>query len=112
MRKLATIVVVAVAVLVGTAVPALAHEGGNDFVCPVFNSKAIEAQGGEAKNPNAFEVGDGVPIFWTLLPGGPDKADHLDVPDQATNMNGAGGVHGVPHSAPGDSDYTAIWNGD
>jgi hypothetical protein len=112
MRRLITIVVVAVAVLVGTAVPALAHEGGNDFVCPVFNSKAIEAQGGVAKNPNAFLVADGDPPFYTLLPGGPDKANHLDVPDQATNMNGAGRVHLLPHSAPGDSDYTAIWNGD
>ena len=75
---------------------------GNDFVCPVITSDAM----GE-HNPNAVPLGD--TGHWTVGPS--TTADHLNVPDQATN-GGGDGVPGGPHSAPGDTDYTAIWNGD
>lgn len=111
MRGLRTLMVlpaVVGALFVSAALPAFAHEGGNDFVCPVFKSAAVGAH-----NPNA------VPIFggdYTILPGfraglGEQRADHLDVPDKATNMNGNGSPGGA-HAAPGDPDYSAIWNGD
>jgi len=74
---------------------------GNDFVCPVITSEGM----GE-HNPNAVPIGEG---HWTVGPS--TTADHLNVPDQATNGGGTGSPGG-PHSEPGDTDYTAIWNGD
>lgn len=100
LRKLIVLPAVVSALFVSAALPAFAHEGGNDFVCPVFKSAAV----GE-HNPNAFGIAGG---HWTLLPG---KADHLDVPDKATNDNGNGSPGGS-HASPGDPDYSAIWNGD
>lgn len=89
------------ALFVSTALPVLAHEGGNDFVCPVFNDEA--AVGGH--NPNAVMLPSGE---YTIAPEG---ANHLSVPDQATNMDGLGSPGGV-HASPGDSDFSGIWNGD
>jgi hypothetical protein len=107
-RKLMLILIPAVVALsIGAALPALAHEGGNDFVCPVFNDNAAVGD----HNPNAVMIGDG---HYTVIPGlntGIPRANHLDVPDQATNSDGTGSPPG-PHSSPGDPDYTAIWNGD
>jgi hypothetical protein len=107
-RKLMVLLAVVGALFVSAALPAFAHEEGNDFVCPVFKSAAV----GE-HNPNAVEIGDG---DYTILPGyraglGEQRADHLDVPDKATNMNGNGSPPGA-HASPGDPNYTAIWNGD
>ncbi len=102
----------AITVLFAGALPAMAA-GGNDFVCPVWNS---DSQAG-AKNPNAVEIGGG---DYTIIPGlnrgnsgkvGTQRADTLNVPDGATNMNGDG-TPGGTHASPGDSDYSAIWNGD
>ena len=63
-----------------------------DFVCPVFNSEAVGAH-----NPNAVQIGGG---DYTIIPSG---AQYLDVPDHATNGDGAG-------TSPGDKNYSAIWN--
>jgi len=72
-------------------------EKTNGFVCPVFNPKSAVGE----HNPNA------VPIFGGdyTIPG-----PNVSVPLNATNGNGAGSPVG-PHSAPGDTDYTAIWSG-
>jgi hypothetical protein len=51
MRKLIIVAIVLGALFVSTALPAFAHEGGNDFVCPVFNSDAVGAH-----NPNAVPL--------------------------------------------------------
>ena len=88
------------------AMPVLA-DGGNDFVCPVFNSSAAVGE----KNPNAQPIGGG---DSTIIPGantGTPRANQLDVPDLATNMDGAGSPAGS-HASPGDTDYSAIWNVD
>ena len=111
MRKLVTIVVVSLAVLLGTAVPAFAYEGGNDFVCPMFKSDAVGQH-----NPNAHPIGSG---DYTVIPGvngngqnaDTQRANHLDVPDQATNDNSVRSPGGS-YLVPGDPGYTAIWNGD
>ena len=83
-----------------TAVPAFAHEGGTDFVCPVFNSNAAVGE----HNPNAIMISGG---DYTIIPSG---AQHLSVPDQATNMDGSGTPMGT-HASTGDTNYSAIWNG-
>jgi hypothetical protein len=67
------------------------------FVCPVFNSDSAVG----AKNPVAVEIGGG---DYTIA--GPD----VSVPLHATNGAGAGSPMGG-HSAPGDTDYTAVWAG-
>jgi hypothetical protein len=67
------------------------------FVCPVFNSASAVG----AHNPNAVEIAGG---DYTIV--GPN----VRIPVLATNGNGAGSPGGA-HSAPGDSDYTAIWSG-
>jgi hypothetical protein len=96
-----------VAASVGGALPAFAHEDGNDFVCPVFNE---DSKAGE-KNPNAHPIGgDDV----TIIPGentGEQRANHLDIPDKATNGDGDG-TPGGDHSSTGDSDYSGVWDGD
>lgn len=90
--KLAVIPIVAV-FLLATAAPAFA-----DFVCPVFKSSSVGQH-----NPNAEQIGGG---DYAIVPQG---ADHLNVPDHATNMDGAGSPGGA-HARPGDRDYSAIWN--
>jgi len=96
LRKLTLLPTVAEILVLG-ATPAFA-DSGNDFVCPVLNPTV------GAHNPNAAPISGG---FYTVAPAG---AGHLSVPDQATNMDGAGSPSGS-HAAPGDSDYSAIWNG-
>ena len=79
--------------LVAGAAPVEKVEG---FVCPVFNSNSAVGE----HNPNAVPIANG---DYTIL--GPT----VNVPMHATNGNGVGSPGG-PHSSPGDSDYTAIWN--
>jgi len=81
------------------------HQGnpGSDFVCPVIKSGAVGAH-----NPVASPLGN--TGTYTVVPQ-TSQANHLNVPDHATNGNGSG-VPGGPQSAPSDTDYTAIWNGD
>jgi hypothetical protein len=71
------------------------------FVCPVIPSAAV----GE-NNPQAKPLGD----TGTYTVGPPTAADggNLMVPITATNADGSG-VPGGPQSAPGDTNYTAIW---
>lgn len=74
-----------------TAMP----EKTDAFICPVFNSDAVGMH-----NPNAVLIGGG---DYTIL--GPN----VNVPVHATNSDGAGSPGGA-HSAPGDTDYSPIWN--
>lgn len=79
---------------------------GNDFVCPVIASEAMGMH-----NPNAVPLGE----TGTYTVGQPTR-HNINVPDQATNGHGWGvpGETEEPYaqSMPGDTDYTAIWNGD
>jgi hypothetical protein len=109
MRKLISILLalsLAVVGLVasGTFSMAAPHQGnpGTAFVCPVIPNEAVGAH-----NPIAGPLGD--TGTYTVVPA-TSQANNLNVPDGATNMNGAG-VPGGPQSAPGDTDYTAIWQG-
>lgn len=119
MKKLAigvSVLAVLIIGLIGTTSMAFAispdgitnGEGhGNDFVCPVIASEAMGMN-----NPNAAALGEGT---YTVVP--PTlHANHLNVPDTATNGDGYGapGDHTGDNaqSMPGDTDYTAIWNGD
>ena len=63
------------------------------FVCPAISTDAV------LKNDKFFAIGDGYYSFH-----GPD----VSVPVKATNANGDGRPGGE-FSAPGDTDYTAIW---
>jgi hypothetical protein len=109
MRKLTSILVALSLVVVGviasgTISMAAPHQGnpGTDFVCPVIPSQAV----GE-HNPIAGPLGD--TGTYTVVPA-TSQANQMNVPDYATNMDGTG-VPGGPQAAPGDTDYTAIWNG-
>ena len=64
------------------------------FVCPVIKTAAVL----NAKNGAPL----GIEGYYTIA--GPD----VSVPLHATNGDGAGSPAG-PFSAPGDTDYTAIW---
>ncbi len=64
------------------------------FVCPVLNENA------GTHNPNAVPIANG---DYTII--GPN----INVPVHATNGNGVGSPAG-DHAAPGDSDYSPIWN--
>jgi hypothetical protein len=90
---LLSLALVASFALVGTAQAAAEKTDG--FVCPVLSSTV----GGH--NPNAVLIGGG---DYSVI--GPN----VSVPLQATNADGAG-TPGGAHSAPGDSDYSAIWSG-
>lgn len=109
MRRVALLLVAAV--VAAALVPGLAAaekpEKVEAFVCPVFNDNSAVGD----KNPNAFMIYDG---DYSILPGkagehGPNVAEHMSVPIHATNGDGTGSPPG-PHSSPGDSNYTAIWN--
>jgi len=63
------------------------------FVCPVITTDAV------LNSPKGMAIGEG---HYTII--GPNVA----VPIHATNGDGQGTPPG-PHSAPGDTDYTAIW---
>lgn len=64
------------------------------FVCPVIKTENV------LNSPRGAALGD--TGHYTI--GGPQ----VRVPTHATNGNGTG-VPAGPHSAPGDTDYTAIW---
>lgn len=110
MRKRALLLLAA---LVATAmvVPGMAAaekpEKVEAFVCPVFNDDAAVGD----HNPNVITIYDG---DYSILPGkagehGPNVTEHMMVPITATNGDGDGSPAG-PHSSPGDSNYTAVWN--
>lgn len=63
------------------------------FVCPVISTDAV------LNSPNGVAIAGG---DFSIV--GPT----VSVPIIATNGDGSGSPAG-PHSAPGDTDYTAIW---
>lgn len=63
------------------------------FVCPVITTDGV------LNSPNGAAIAGG---HYTVI--GPDVA----IPVHATNGDGSGSPGGA-HSAPGDTDYTAIW---
>lgn len=76
------------------SVVAAGVERVDGFVCPVITTDNV------LNSPKGGVLGDSG--HYTI--GGPDVA----VPIHATNGDGTGVPPG-PHSAPGDTDYTAIW---
>lgn len=69
------------------------------FVCPVLGGEA--GVNGEA---DVFAAPQGPDAFYTII--GP----LVGVPTGATNDDGAGSPGG-DYASPGDSGYTAIWDG-
>lgn len=63
------------------------------FVCPVISTDAV------LNSPNGVAIAGG---DFSIV--GPT----VSIPIIATNGNGSGSPAGA-HSAPGDTDYTAIW---
>jgi len=70
------------------------------FVCPVITQEAVGIH-----NPQAGALGN--TGDYTVVPATANNGN-LYVPATATNGDGYG-LPGGPHSAPGDTDYTAIW---
>jgi hypothetical protein len=110
MRKRVLIATGAVAGVMGlSASSAMAAEpdrASDPFVCPVLT---VSQQG--ADNSDKFKaIGDGTYTFGTGSAGSPDSFNG-NVPDDATNADGAGSPTAGDHSSPGDTDYTAIWSG-
>ena len=89
----------------GSAVAAPPDRAEDPFVCPVLT---VSEQA--AANSGRFDsLGNGE---YTFGPGaaGSTETFNGNVPDLATNADGAGSPGGS-HSSPGDSDYSAIWSG-
>lgn len=109
MRKLlmaGSAVAVTMGLLAGSASAAPPERAEDPFVCPVLklNENAVEQTDGKFA-----EIGEGEYTFGPGAAGTPETFNG-NVPDGATNADGAGSPVGA-HSAPGDSDYTAIWSG-
>jgi hypothetical protein len=108
MRKPMTMVasVAALALLpAGSAVAAPPERADDPFVCPVLSvsQQAVDRSG------RFNSLGNGEYTFGPGSAGDPSTFNGK-VPNHATNADGAGSPGG-DHSAPGDSDYTAIWSG-
>src|SRR5215212_4797638 len=105
-RKLVVpVAAAALGLLPGSALAAPPDRAENPFVCPVLTvSEQAVANAGRFNS-----IGNGQ---YTFAPGAAGSADTFNgnVPNQATNADGAGSPGGA-HSAPGDTDYTAIWSG-
>jgi hypothetical protein len=109
MRKKVIIATGAVAALMGlgasSAMAAEPDRASDPFVCPVLT---VSQQG--ADNSDKFNaIGDGTYTFGTGSAGSQDTFNG-NVPDTATNADGAGTPTAGGHSSPGDTDYTAIWS--
>ena len=108
MRKRLIVAASAVAMLSGlSASSALADEperASDPFVCPVItiSEQAYESSG------HFNDLGEGQYTFGPGAAG--EKGTMGPVPNHATNEDGEGSPGG-DHSAPGDTDYTAIWSG-
>lgn len=76
-----------------------------DFVCPVL---PVPDQAQDHSNAGFITIGGG---DTSILPGkaGDPGSSPVDVPDRATNYDGAGSP-GSAHASPGDPGYTAIWS--
>ena len=90
----------------GAAMAAPPDRAADPFVCPVLSvpAQAVDNSG------HFNSIGNGQ---YTFAPGAAGSADTFNgnVPDHATNADGAGSPAGA-HASPGDTDYTAIWSGD
>jgi lipid-binding SYLF domain-containing protein len=75
-----------------------------DFVCPVL---PVSDQAKENSKAGFITISGG---DTSILPGkaGDSASSPVDVPDRATNQDGAGSPAGA-HASPGDPGYTAIW---
>jgi hypothetical protein len=111
MRKRILIATGAVSAVMGlsasSAMAATPDRASDPFVCPV-----LTVSGQAFDNSGKFgPIGDGT---YTFAPGSAGSADTFNgnVPDTATNADGAGSPTPGGHSSPGDTDYTAIWSGD
>lgn len=93
MKKTLLIAVAMAVMLIGSAFGAVEKTDG--FVCPVIKTDKV------LNSPKGSAIGEG---HYTII--GPN----VNVPIHATNGDGTGSPPG-PHSAPGDTDYTAIWAG-
>jgi hypothetical protein len=110
MRKWTLIATGAVAGVMGlsasSAMAATPDRASDPFVCPTLtlSQQAVDNSG----KFNA--IGDGT---YTFAPGNAGSADTFNgnVPNTATNADGAGSPTPGGHSSPGDTDYTAIWSG-
>jgi len=110
MHKRLLTVASAVAMFAGlsasSAIAAPPERASDPFVCPVLtvNENAVAHTDGRFN-----EIGEGE---YTFGPGAAGSAETFNgnVPNHATNGDGDGSPGG-PHSAPGDTDYTAIWSG-
>jgi hypothetical protein len=110
MRRRTLIVTGAVAGVMGisasSAMAATPDRASDPFVCPVLtvSQQAVDGSG----RFNA--IGDGT---YTFAPGNAGSADTFNgnVPNNATNADGAGSPTAGDHSSPGNTDYTAIWSG-
>ena len=107
-KKLFVVAGVAAAFAAVSAGSALAagqpERAENPFVCPV-----LTLPDGALNSGRFNSIGNGQ---YTFAPGNAGSADTFNgnVPNIATNADGAGSPGGA-HSAPGDTDYTAIWSG-
>ncbi|MBI2965333.1 MAG: hypothetical protein HYY34_03910 [Chloroflexi bacterium] len=95
---------IAVAVLAAGLV-AGARTASADFVCPVL---PVPEQAAAHSNAGFITISGG---DVSILPGkaGDGANSPVDVPDRATNDDGAGNPGGA-HAVPGQPGYTAIWN--
>lgn len=98
-------VAVAVGLFASSAMASPPERAEDPFVCPVLklNEKAVEQTG------KFGEIGEGEYTFGPGAAGNPETFNG-NVPNTATNADGSGSPGGE-HSAPGDTDYTAIWSG-
>jgi hypothetical protein len=111
MRKRVLIAASATAMLAGlfasSAAAAPPERADAPFVCPVLtvSDQAVTSSGkfGEIDDDGTF----------TFAPGSAGDADTFNgnVPNTATNDEGAGSPTADDHASPGDTTYTAIWSG-
>jgi hypothetical protein len=91
-----------------SAMAAPSDPASEPFVCPVLTlpSQAVDNSG------KFNEIGEGTGAY-TFAPGNAGDAGTFNgnVPNHATNADGAGSPSPGDHSSPGDTDYTAIWSG-
>jgi hypothetical protein len=101
----AGITAVVAAVAAGPAFAGPPDRASSPFVCPVLTlpEQAVLNSG------HFNSLGNGQ---YTFGPGNAGSADTFNgnVPNHATNGDGTGSPGGA-HSAPGDTDYSAIWSG-
>ena len=93
------------AVSAGSALAGTPDRASDPFVCPVLTISEQAALSSGHFN----SLGNGQYTFGPGNAGSPDTFNG-NVPNHATNGDGSGSPGGA-HSAPGDTDYTAIWSG-